>query len=281
MRWRVLVIVAWCWLSACEDAHRSSLRVDKDAGQAPQGISLLGSVFEHPLGLPPGLVTVALEDVDVCQEMPRRCTRTKKGGAFELAGIAPEQEITLIYQKDGYQPIIQTFMSPRWTSELTVIELWSLETHRMELEQLNDLLRAAGRSEIEVDEALQRSDILFDAYSNSTWQLTDQVHVAIDPSSADGPFFKLQSGELALAPLANDAAGWGFFVNVEPREAGYELVFSHDHGRCQYSAGPSGGLEPPSGRANASWVPARAGYLTWTVFQHCKPSAADAGANSP
>jgi serine/threonine protein kinase len=111
---------------------------------------------------------------------------------------------------------------------------------------------------------------------NTSWGLTDRVHVMLDPAAIDAPFFQLQSGELALEVPATEAAALGSFGNVEPRLAGYELVFTHERGGCLYSSGEFGGWPPPSGRPNATWVPARAGYRTWPIIEHCKASPASA-----
>jgi hypothetical protein len=144
------------------------------------------------------------------------------------------------------------------------------------------LLMDAGRPPVDFDNA-EQAEISFTAYWNNAWGLTDAVHAALDPPSGDGPFFQRQGSEYVLESPTDEAAAIGFLENIEPREDGYELVFSEDDGACLHSSGAYAGWPAASGRPNATRVPARAGYST-LVYAHCKATdagTANAGVQTP
>lgn len=101
--------------------------------------------------------------------------------------------------------------------------------------------------------------------------LAPGVQVTLDPPSGTGPFYVYSDNSSSLEPPSNDAAVFGIFVNVEPREEGYELVYSYASGECMRYAHTLGGWQPRSGRVNAIRVPVRGGYASYPYSAYCWP----------
>jgi hypothetical protein len=246
----------------CHDASASPAAMDAGTDAQPTAeeavISLNGFVYTFT-GVPFGGPIVA--GAQVCQDEPRLCATTDSEGRFILSGLQPEREIVLTYRKDGFLPMLQALVTPRWSSGLAAHQL---VPNDIDLSGFNIALRAAGRPEVDLSNAGVPS-VSFGAAPG----FDGRLHVRLDPDPGSEPFyFLLPGGESALTVPPDGTANFGVFVNVEPRED-YELVYEHDDGDCVYVAGSIAGWPSKQGRSNATRVPVRDGYTTYVTAEFC------------
>ena len=279
-------------VSGCADTPRTVADSGRDAGSPRAGgIDLSGFVgWWGPAG------DTRLEGVEICQDGVPNCAMTDVHGWFTLGGIMPETEILLVYRKDGFMPILQPVVAPRWSSEFPGFALSARDDLLAVGEKQNAVLRDAGRPEVDLSEALvSRAQIVFGASSGILFEASsrcassacsprirlDQVRVELDPRSGDGPFFTLDNGDIVFDAPTGEAGVIGIYTNVEPRDDGYELVYQYAHGECRRASNAWGGWPSAKGRPNATRVPARAGYITALTGEECKSvdagTASDAG----
>ena len=271
MRLQHLAVLFLC-VSGCADAdaHRTTVDSGGDAGSLrPRGIELTGTVARDLQGTAPAIVGSKIEGVEVCQDGVGDCVTTNADGWFALGGIIPKTETLLVYRKDGFWPSLQPVVAPSWSSAIGLSRLYSRDTSPALLEKWNAVLRAAGRPELDASDD-SRATILFGAGGR-----TDQLRVGLDPGSGDVPLFVLWNGDWVLDVPAGQVALAGVYVNIEPRDDGYELVYQAAHGECRQTSNAVGGWPSANGRPNATRVPARAGHITWLTYEECK--FADAG----
>lgn len=252
-------------LLACGDDGASLSEMDAAARESPRvlksGISLSGVIYEFQQ--PFGGASVA--EVEVCEDEPRVCTATDSEGRYTLTGLSPEREVVVTYRKDGFVPALRALVTPRWSSTLGTVQLVPTD---YDLSGFNDALRAAGRPELDLSN-LGLPSVSFSAVSGANSNIDVGLHVQLDPSSASEPFYFLApSAEIAVAVASDQNAGWGIFLNVEPRED-YELVYEHDDGDCEYVPSSFAGWPSKRGRPNATRVPVREGYTTYATWVFC------------
>jgi hypothetical protein len=255
-------------VSCSDSAPEPSLRSDAGpavAGDSPRsGITLTGLVYEFPEAVL--LAGAGIGGVEVCEDKSRTCTRTDRHGWFALVGLTPEAELLLVFKKASYLPMIQAMESPRWSTTLGGRVL----AHQEPVDERDNAApREAGLPEvIPVDEE-RFASISFLATVGKSMLLEPGVQVALDPPSGTGPVYVSSDSSSSLEPPSGAPAVYGIFSNVEPREEGYELVYSYAYGECVRYANSAGGLPPTSGRANAIRVPARGGYTTYAPAAYC------------
>jgi hypothetical protein len=269
-----LALLVLCTLRCA--APKDSAADAGDAEPAPaQGIALSAVVIQAVD--PPGTRGPNLDGVEVCQDRPRHCVKTAYSdvalakGWFTLDGLMPESEILLVLSKEGFAPLLQPIVTPRWSSVIGTIRLASLDYLEAGALAAKSLLADAGRPAPDIWPASPgRALIVFGSDSG----FTSELRVLLDPPSGEGPFFALGSADgisvTALDVPAGRAAVFGFYTNVEPRAEGYELVYEHAHGDCKYFPGTLGGWPSASERPNAVRVPARADHMTGFTSVHCK-----------
>lgn len=245
--------------SAHSDAGRAG------AGDSPaSGVTLSGSLGGLGDALALGATGPLLGDAKVCEDNSGTCTVTSADGWFALDGLPPETDILLVYEKGGYLPTIQAMESPRWSTGIATPGLAHPDYQR---DAFNMQLRAAGLPELAAWEEV--AAISFAAIVGTSYQLEPGVQVTLDPPSGSGPFYVYSDNSSSLDPPSDTAAQFGIFFNVEPREEGYELVYSYAGGECARYANTFGGWQPRSGRVNALRVPARAGSPTYPYAAYC------------
>ena len=253
-----------------------------DAGPGADEVSILSLVTVSVSGMfgnePP------LAGVEVCVDgtEPPNCVKTGEDGRFVLGGLAPNTNVLLVYSKDGFIPMLQPMVTPRWSTRvLTVghVRMAPLELWEAPVTDLNAALRAAGRREIKLDPGL--AIVFFGTGENGNDGSSDHRAV-LDPASGDGPFFDLWPEENLVPEIpAGAVSAGGVYYNVEPRDDvdDYELVFTRDGSHCRYGPGAFSGWPPRSGRENASRIVTRAGHETWWTVQECPFDPSDAGAD--
>jgi hypothetical protein len=245
--WLALLLLCTLGCSASRDRAADAGR-DAALATAEQATIALTGVVEQPMkDAPPATHGPRLDNVEVCQDNPRRCVVANVDGWFTLDGLVPESEILLVYRKDGFAPALQPIVTPRWSSVIGFVRLVPWDDSQPSLR--------AGRAVI-----------VFGGYSGG---IGHDVRVALEPSSGERPLFTLASGDTVLDVPAGQAAVAGVYDDVEPRDEGYELVYEHAHGDCKYFPGAYGGWPSASGRPNATRVPARAGHVTAFIGVRC------------
>jgi hypothetical protein len=215
-----------------------------------------------------------LEGVEVCDDASGRCVETDSSGWFVLDRLSPQTETFITYRLAGYRSALHPLVTPRFSTRLELgVGMVPLARERERAAEAQKLLREAGRPEFDLSpEHLDSvAQIDFGAASEVGWALGHQIHIALDPPSGDGPIYQLfPTNHVALELASEDIAFAGTFVNVEPREEGYEVVYSRDSGSsCTYYDGAYGGWPSRTGRSNAHHVPVRSGYLTWYTQCFC------------
>jgi hypothetical protein len=271
-RWRAFRIVVTLALAGCSSDRTVATRdVDASAETAnafdEDSIYVSASVFTSP-----DLST--LEGVEVCDDASGRCVETDENGLFVLDGLPLQTETIFTYRLAGYRSQIHPLVTPRFSTSLVQgVLMTSLATERERADEAQTLLREAGRPELDLSaEHLDSlAQVEFGAASAIKYSLDHRVHVALDPPSGEGPLYQLFANRSSAVELTSeDLAFSGTFVNVEPREEGYELVYERDSGSsCTYYDGAYSGWPSRTDRANAHHVPVRAGYVTWYTQAYC------------
>lgn len=215
-----------------------------------------------------------LEGVEVCDETSGRCVETSSDGEFVLDGLEPQTETVLTFRLAGYRPALIAFVTPRFSTKLPLgTQLVPFDTERERATDVQRLLREAGRPEIDLSpERLDSvAQIEFGAANEFGWAFDRSVSATLDPPSGEGPMFFTFPGRKTALELTNeDLAFAAAFMNVEPREEGYEIVYSRESGAsCVFYDGAYGGWPSRSGRSNAHHVPTRAGYYTFYTQAFC------------
>jgi hypothetical protein len=216
-----------------------------------------------------------IEGVEVCDDASGHCVETDSYGAFVLDGLTPQTETVITFRHAGYRPMLYPLVTPRFSTSLRFSSfLLSLALERERAEQVQQMLRDADRAEIDLSaERFESSaQIMLGAGSDLGWGFDNRIHVALDPPSGEGPvYLTFPDWDFAIdPPPSGEVAFAGQFFNVEPREEGYDLVFTRDSGSsCTYYGGAHGGWPSRTGRANAHHVPVREGYLTYFTQEFC------------
>jgi hypothetical protein len=255
-----------------------------DATVRPDTIRLESTVTTFESGTPfqAELLASPIAGVEVCAEgeTPRICTLTDDAGRFALDGLPPQAQVVLVYAKNGFVPALQPMVTPVRSARFDKggVSMLTPAQWQQQKQVLRDALTAAGRAMIVSDSAAEPA--LLQAVGN-IGNVPTMFDVSLDPAQADGPFYGVCSTSVSCDDAFHldvpDAGYYTAFFVAEAREDGYELVFSDN---CRFTPGPSSGFPARSGRPNASFVPARAGYVTALVAQQCHPQSVDAGTDA-
>jgi hypothetical protein len=240
------------------------------------------TTFESGTRLQAELLASPIAGVEVCAEGPtqRICTLTDDAGRFALDGLPPQAQVLLVYAKNGFVPVLQAMITPVRSARFDKggPSMLTPAQWQQQKQILRDALTAAGRPMIVSDTAAEPA--LLQAGGN-IGNVPTMFDVSLDPPQADGPFYGVCTTTVSCDDAFHldvpDAGYYAAFFVAEAREDGYELVFSDN---CHFTPGPNSGFPAPSGRPNASFVPARAGYVTAPVAQQCHPQPVDAGADA-
>jgi hypothetical protein len=272
MQWRSTIAVVFVVLTRCSGEPRD---IDRDASSAPAtgGISLTGYIED--------LNSAGLAGVEVCEDTSARCATSLESGRFTLDRLVPDAEILLVARKSGYVSVLVPLVAPHHSATAGFPTLIGPVADVVAPDLENALLRDAGRPTIdEADLSDAFTTIFIGAHTADGASLEAGIHVELSPASGYGPFYNAFDGTTVLDLAPGQSAVLGYFLGVEPREDGYELVYEYDGGNCRYQAGPTGGWPAESGRTNATRVPARAGFTTYYTEESCLPAegaAADGG----
>jgi hypothetical protein len=263
----VLSLCALGGVLSCQDAATApqAAAVATDAGNLFDGpsIALIGRVGALRFG---AATSPALEGVRVCIDDTDACAETWVDGMWMIAGIDPEREVTVRYEKQGFLTVYQPIVTPMFSGRLNIV-LRPVEG--------NDARFQAARATAGLD-PLPPSDglgsISFNAIRAEGAYLDGKVQVRLEPEYGVDALYAMRSGELVTEIPENDYANWGIFLNVPPGDD-YALVFTMDDGECAFQAGELGGWPAHDGRTNAIRVPVHADGVTYLTCALCTSDA--------
>jgi hypothetical protein len=206
-----------------------------------------------------------LEGVEVCVESTTNCTQSIAKGEWLLPEVDPSQQVTLRFEKPGHVTVYQSLVTPEWSARLGATYLMPSEGHQ---DAFNAARIAAGLDALPSDDGL--GSISFSAFLPGTIYLDPAIHVRVEPDYGGvEPLYDLavRSGFAVEVP-EDDAATWGIFLNVPPRDS-YDLVYTMDKGECSFYESELGGWPAEDGRSNVVRIPVFPDGVTFLVAPSC------------
>jgi hypothetical protein len=217
-----------------------------------------------------------VEGVKVCVDAHPAiaCVMTDAGGNFTLPGLPGDTELVLLFEKDGYLPVLK----PIETSNIDMEGRGSIAMLKV-MDSPRSMFQFQTDPGFDIDTKSKGSISFFvvGPEADSAIGVGPLLggRAALSPAAGDGPIYRRADGALDLGLEATDQNGGNFFFNVPPGD--YEVRFTAPPGfDCASISFPFAGWGYPIAGEPAVHVPVRQGHITGDIGVLCTPGV-DAG----